>query len=185
MLLLAREKVEYLELLPTILHDVIEIDAISKVEKPILEDEWFYVNNSIDNNFVEYANEYGIIRFESMLGIIAPGTDDLQTRRLRILARMQEQAPYTNRVLVRILDSLLGAGAYEYTRNVATKHVNVKIELTVQRQYDILNETLERLLPANMTYLVELRYNMHSLLRPFTHQELSAKTHQQLREEPI
>lgn len=182
---MVREEVEYLEFLPTILHDIKEIKATAQVEKPILENEWFYVKQSLDNNFVQFTDEYGIKRFEGMLGIVARDTDDLETRRLHVLARMQEQAPYTNRVLVRILDNLLGVGNYMYTRDVANKNIDIKIELSVIRQIDILTETLERILPANMTYNITQRFNIHSYVRQFTHLELMNYTHKEIREDEL
>lgn len=180
-----RLKVNYIEQLPPVLHDVIEIKAISGAEEKLLESIWQATYQAIDNNFVNTADDNGLKRFEKILKLKVPETDTLETRRLRILARLQEQAPYTWKVLQNILDSLLGKGSYTLERNVATKTLTVKLELTIKRQFDILVETLERIVPMDMILEINLRYNMHDLLTKYTHAQLVAFTHGQLREDVI
>lgn len=182
MLSLTRLEVRYLEQLPEILHEVIEIRAFAAAEEPLLEALWRSVYQSIDNNFVLTADEEGVRHYEMMLNLKVPASDSLETRRLRILARMQEQAPYTWIVLNRILTSLLGAGNFVLTRDVAAKLLSVRLELTIRRQYDILAETLERIVPVNMIIDIGLRYNTHAKLSKYTHAELSAFTQFELRD---
>lgn len=170
------------EYLPQVLKELEEIKALNLVENPILIQEWMFAENQLNNQFVETANETGIQRYERMLKLNYSDSDTLETRRFRIISRFQEQAPYTWRVLHKILTSLLGEGGYRLERNVATKTLNVKIDLTVSSQFNILVDTLERIVPANMIINVELLYNSHQDLSAFTHAELSAYTHQQLRE---
>lgn len=180
-----RLKVNYIEQLPPVLHDVIEIKAISAAEETLLEAIWKAAYKSIDDNFVNTADDSGLKRFEKILSLNVPETDTIETRRLRILARLQEQAPYTWKVLQNILNSLLGEGNYFLQRDVANKILTVKLELGIKRQFDILVETLERIVPVDMILDITLRYNMHSLLSKYTHQQLSAYTHNQLREDVL
>lgn len=177
-----KKDVEILENLPQVLTVVDEIKAVANVEDPILSSEWSLIDEAIDNQFVLTSNETGLSRYERMLGLKISDTDDVETRILRVLARYQEQAPYTNRVLIRILNSLLGVGNYTYERDVANKNISLKIDLEVKAQFNILMETLERIIPANMTFNVDLLYNNHEMLSAYTHQGLSQFTHQYLRE---
>lgn len=174
--------VNIIDYLPQVLKDLEEIKALNDVENPILIQEWMFAENQLNNQFIETANEDGIKRYERMLKLNYSDADTLETRRFRILSRFQEQAPYTWRVLNKILTSLLGTGGYRVERNVADKVLNLKIDLTVSSQFDILVETLERIVPANMEINVELLFNSHQTLSQFTHEQLSAYTHKQLRE---
>lgn len=181
---MARE-VNILDYLPPILLEIKELKAIAGVENPILESLWRKIAATLDNQFVITADEEGISRYERMLGLQVSDSDTLETRIFRVLARYQEQAPYTYRQLKIILDSLLGPDNYVMERNVAEKWLTVKIELTVKRQFEAVEETLERMVPQNMILTVELRYNQHSTLARFTHAQLAAYTHLQLREEVL
>ncbi|MFY0520931.1 putative phage tail protein [Lysinibacillus sp. UGB7] len=179
---MARE-VDIIGYLPTTLHEIKEIIATATVEKPVLEALWQEIENTLNNQFVITINETGASRYEKMLKLNVPATDSIETRKFRILTRYQEQAPYTYRVLKQLLDSLLGEGQYELKRDVAAKTLSVKIELTVKGMFDAVVVMLERITPQNMALTVQLRYNQHSTLKRYTHAQLAAFTHQQLREE--
>lgn len=179
---MARE-VDIIGYLPTTLHEIKEIVAIANIEKPVLEALWQEIENTLNNQFVVSTNEQGADRYEKMLKLNVPATDTIETRRFRILTRYQEQAPYTYRVLKQLLDSLLGEGQYELKRDVAAKTLSVKIELTVKGMFDAVVIMLERITPQNMALTVQLRYNQHSTLKRYTHAQLAAFTHKQLREE--
>lgn len=171
--------------LPDVLKEVEEIKALNYVENPILEEEWRLAFQQLENQFVMYADEYGISRYEKMLGIRYNPTEDIETRRLRILTRMKEQVPYTFKVLDNILESLLGEGNYVLERDVALKNIDVFVELTVNSQVVIIEEMLERILPANMIYNVSERFNKHSYVGQFKHLDLMNYTHKEIREYPL
>lgn len=175
--------VDILGYLPPILLEIKELKVIAGVENPILESLWQIIEDTLNNQFIITANEVGISRYEKMLGLQVSDSDTLETRIFRVLARYQEQAPYTYRTLRQVLDSLLGAGNYTMERKVNEKWLTVKIELTVRRQFEVVTETLERMVPQNMILRVELRYNQHSTLGRYTHAQLASFTHQQIREE--
>lgn len=181
---MARE-VDILSYLPPILHEIREIVEIANVENSSLESVWQAIEDALNNQFILTANEEGLARYEKMLEMKVPGTDDVETRRFRLLTRFNEQPPYTNKITKKLLDTLLGEGHYDYIRDAANKTLTVKLELTVKGQFDAVVALLERVTPQNMVLTVELRYNQHITLANFTHQQLSSLTHQQLREEVI
>lgn len=174
--------IKIIDYLPQVLKEVKEIKAINSVENNILEQEWIFAFQQLENQFVEYADEDGIKRYEKMLGLKYLDTDSLETRRLRILSYFQRQAPYTYKVLIRILNSLLGEGEYTIQRNVATKELNIKLNLDVKAQFNILAEILESIVPVDMTINLGLLYNNHHTLSAYTHEELAQFTYQYLRE---
>lgn len=177
--------VRILDYLPPVLHEFKEMIEIAKVEDPVLEDLWQEIENALLDQFLLTATERGIKRYEDMLHINVMATDDLETRRFRLLTRFNEQAPYTRRVLRNLLGSLLGEDGYELTINAADKTLKVKIELIVKGMFESVEEMLDRIVPMNMIITVELRYNQHSLLANYTHAQLAAFTHEQLRSEVL
>lgn len=177
--------VNILGYLPTILLEIKELKAIAGVENPILESLWRMIDATLNNQFIITADEEGINRYEKMLGLQVSDSDTLETRIFRVLARYQEQAPYTYRTLRLILDSLLGAGNYTMERNVEEKWLVVKIELTVKRQFEAVEDTLERMVPQNMILTVELRFNQWSKIKLKTWGELLSKTWRDVKEEVL
>lgn len=177
--------VNILDYLPPIFYEIKEMIEIAKVENPILESLWLEIENALLDQFLLTATERGIKRSENMLHINVMATDDIETRRFRLLTRFNEQVPYTRPILRKLLDSLLGDNGYELTINGADKTLKIKIELTVKGMFDAVEEMLERIVPQDMIITVELRYNQHITLANFTHAQLAAYTHDQLRNEVI
>lgn len=180
-----KREVDILEHWPPILQQIREFQEIAKVENPYLTWLWNKIEEILDNQFIVTANEEGLSRYENMLSLDVPATDTIETRRFRLLTRYQEQVPYTYKVLIQLLDSLLGEGKYIIERDAADKTLTVKIELTVKGQFDAVEEMLERIVPQNVVLLVELRFNQHYKFESFTHDDLTAYTHKQLREDVI
>lgn len=183
-MLLARD-VNILDHLPPILHDIKELKRIAEIENPSLDDVWVKVEAVLENQFILTSDENGIARYERMLKLSPGGTETLETRRFRVMARYQEQAPYTWRILRQLLDSILGEGKYELTRNVAEKWLKVKLELTVGRQFEVVEMLLERVTPLNMILTVELRYNQWSTIKNLTWGDLKTRTWREVKEEVI
>ncbi|MGE6602581.1 putative phage tail protein [Lysinibacillus fusiformis] len=181
---MARE-VDVLSYLAPVFHEIKELQKIASLENPSLERIWELTESLLNNQFILTLDERGASRYEKMLGLVAGESETLETRRFRILSRYQEQAPYSYPVLKQLLDSLLGEGKYELTRSTSEKWVRVKLELTVSRQFEIVEVLLERVTPQNMLLYVEVRYNQHSTLARFTHAQLAAYTHKHLREEVL
>lgn len=179
------KEVDILSYLPPVLHEVKEIVEIANVENPVIEALWQEIENTLNNQFVVTANEAGASRYERMLQLLAGETEEIETRRFRILSRYQEQAPYSYIALKRMLDTLLGEGKYAMDRNVAEKWLKVKLELTVKRQFEAVEVLLERVTPQDLILTIEIRYNQHITLARYTHAQLAAFTHQQLREDVL
>lgn len=178
---MARE-VDILNYLPAILHEIKELQRIAEIENPTLEKVWDLVESALNNQFVLLADERGIARHEKILSIKAGATEEIETRRFRVLSRYQEQAPYTYPILKELLNSLLGEGKYDMTRNVAEKWLKVKLELTVARQFEVVELLLERVTPQTMILTVELRYNTWGKLKNFTWGDLKNRTWREIKE---
>lgn len=176
---------DLLAYLPTVLQEIKELQKIAEIENPTLSNVWDLVESVLNNQFILTADERGIKRQEKMLDIKSGATETLETRRFRILSRYQEQAPYTYPILKGLLDSLLGEGKYELTRSAAEKWVRVKLELTVAREFEIVELVLERVTPQNMNLYIELRYNTWGKIKTLTWGELKSRTWREIKDEVI
>lgn len=162
-----------------------EFKALLNTESQFVNRKWINAISVYNDSFIDTSSEYGIIRRENYLNIVPNANDSLDTRRFILKSRYQEQAPYTNRVLIRLLNSLLGEGRYMYQRDAVNKRITIGLELTVASQYNAVVSLLERIVPVNMELVIQLRYNTYNQLRPFTHNQLNARTHNELREVSI
>ena len=171
--------------LPEVLKNVRELDAIMDAENPEIEDLWQACEDSMNDQFISEATENGIARREKMLGITPFATDTLDDRRFRLLSRYMEDIPYTRKSLINMLTSLCGEGGYQLVISRGTFTVSVKVALTAKKQVDSVRELLERILPYNMTFTVQLLYNTWGQIKDYTWGELKLLTWREIKEEAL
>ena len=63
--------------------------------------------------------------------------------------------------------------------------IDILVELAVKENIGKVQEMAKDVLPCNLVAHITLHYNEHSKLEPFTHGQLSAHTHDYLREEVL
>jgi hypothetical protein len=154
-------------------------------EQPEIEGLWSALEDALKDQFVPEASINGILRLEHILNIAPKGTDSLNDRRFRILARLNEQLPYTFRSLDEKLTTLCGADGYTMELIHGDYTLKVRIELVVRAQYDEVDRLLKNIVPANIFIDLSLRYNQHMTLGTYTHAHLGLFTHYALRNELI
>lgn len=175
-----RKLIDYL---PLSLQEYRELAAIMGTEQPEIDSLWNSAEEALENQFVLEATENGVKRWESMLGISPKGTDTLDERKFRILTKMNQELPYTLRKLEYMLTNLCGADGFFIEVFAAEYHVEVKLAVGNHNNYSEVENILNKMIPANMTRHVELMYNTNNILSQFTHAQLAAYTHEQLRNE--
>lgn len=178
-------EVDILTYLPQVLKEVEELVAIAKVENPVVETLWEKIETTINNRFITTADKDGIQRYEKIMKIPSDNSEDLEIRRLQVLTRNQEKAPFSYAVIERMLNMVLGESEYTLTRNAREGWVQVVIELTSKRHAKITADLLERIVPLTMNYINDLHYNEHFKLDGLTHEDLAALTHYEIREEVL
>lgn len=122
-------------------------------------------------------------RWEKLLGIIPKGTETLEERRFKILTRLNERLPYTLPQLKNILETLCSAGNYSAEVMEGTYQLVVKIGLAAKSSFSDVEALLERVVPRNMIVNLLQLYNTYAEIGRFTHGQLAAYTHNQLRNE--
>ncbi|EOT26516.1 hypothetical protein C805_00608 [Eubacterium sp. 14-2] len=138
-----------------------------------------------NNQFILSADEQGIEKFETMLGIAALDDDSLENRRFRVLSRWNNAIPYTEQVLRNRLDTLCGADGYSLEIQNQEYRIKIRVALKSKKNYKMVEEMLKETVPANMVLDLSLLYNQHKTLKQFTHRQLSAFTGKQIRNEVL
>lgn len=112
-------------------------------------------------------------------------TDTLEERKFNLIAKYNEDLPYTVKKLNELLSILCGEKGYHLEINNSEFKLTVKVELTSKKSKEAVDELLERVTPANMILSVTLMYNQHKTVKMLTNAELRKYTHNGIREEAL
>ncbi|MCQ4637663.1 YmfQ family protein [Anaerovorax odorimutans] len=162
--------------------EIVEINRVTDIQLAKLED---CIDELRDNLLIMTSRESGISRREKILKISPLDTDSLEERRFRILLNWYDSYPYTEKDILQRLNRLCGAGEYIFDLDKTQNNLECRLELTSKKKRDALELLLNEILSLNIALTVGLRYNQHVKLARFTHGQLSAYTHQALREEVL
>lgn len=178
----ARNTIDYI---PPILKGITELIAICNADDIEIDVLWSDIDVAYRDVHITTGSITTIERWEGIMGIAPKVSDTLEDRRFRILARINPKLPYTWLNLQALLDVLVGVGNYELIRDVAAKHLSLRIGLSSKSMQQTIAELIEDVSPQNMTIFIDLLYNAYEDLRPYTHGMLRSKTHEQLRSDPL
>lgn len=173
-----RKLIDYL---PPFVQEYREIKAIMDAKQISAETAWADAENVLADQFVQDATVNGVSRYEKILKIMPKGTYTLDERKFNILARMNEQLPYTVKQLKASLGSLCGEDGYTLKIDNDNYALTVKLALGNENNAEAVSQLIRKMIPANIMYTVML-FNTHSILNMYTHEQLSAYTHKQVRE---
>lgn len=176
-------EVDLVSYLPSYLQKYNEPMETLKAENHEFAIAWDGVNRILYNQFIATADEYGISRFEKILGILPFIGDDLEARRLRVQTRWFSVIPYTMKVLISKLINLCGSDGYTLNLISSEYKIIVRVTLTNRHLNDEIIAQLNEILPCNMQLDYSLLYNQHSMWGKFTHKQLSNYTHYYIRNE--
>ena len=179
------KEVDLLSYQSKIIQEIREFKVLSEVESPQHECVWQAVEDAINDQFATTLTDNGCNRWESIMEINTKDTDDLDFRRFRILSKLNEQLPYTYRMLELQLRTLCGDNGYTMVLRNNEYTLVVKIALTSKNKYSDVESTLRKYVPANIVLDVSLMYNTHEVLASYTHEQLTNYTNYELREEVI
>lgn len=174
-----RKLIDYL---PIYVQSFAEIRAIMNAEQISVETTWTGAENVMNDQFITLATENGVKRWESILGITPKANFTLDERKFLILARLNEQLPYTKESLESALTSLCGADGYTLKIDSDKYEMVVKLALDNENNVSAVVDLLDKMIPANIVKNVML-FNTNLILADFTHEQLATYTHKELREE--
>ena len=165
--------------LPYVLRDYTEIQAILVGQQPELDQVWEAAESLLENQFIVSAEGLGLGRWEKILGITPKGTDSLEDRRFRILARWNEELPYTIKQLRAILETLCGTGNYTAEMDGAYT-LSVKVGLAARNNFADVQA-----MPQNLALALSQLYNTWNAAKRFTWNQAGSMTWTTMREEVL
>jgi hypothetical protein len=106
-------------------------------------------NQTFSNAFLDTADEAGISRFEKILNIRSDATQPLETRKNLVKSRITYRPPYTWRVLLSKISSLVGSENFVLTFDEANFTLTLK---TRGADPAAVQHELDSLIPANLIF---------------------------------
>ena len=174
-----------MDYLPYVVRDYPQFKGIIGAQQSELELVWEAAGRLLDNQFLPSADEWGISRWENILGISPKGTQSLEERRFTVLSRINEQLPYTVTQLRNMLGNLCGKGNFSVEIPENSYQLVVRVWLEAKDNLQAVDALLRRVAPENLVIDLSLLYNTHAALAPYTHAQLASYTHQGLKEEEL
>lgn len=135
-----------------VLRKLKEFREIAKAEEPELRYILEAIDRTLNNMFINTADEQGIKHFESMLGIYPEAGDSLEMRRFRVLAKWNDNVPYTFKELYNRLLALCGGdiSSFDIIEHFNEYWIEVQTHLGVSGAFEEVTDLLEEMLPANL-----------------------------------
>lgn len=167
--------------LPELLQPIQDFQGLNDAYKAELKDLYEACAVLFDDQFITTASETILAKWENHLGILPNATDTLDERRFRILAKLNDTPPYTERYLKNKLVELCSDGEFELEIDIPNYTVRVGVTLNSMANTDTINAWLRELLPANLLLSVYQVLTRYYELVGFTHDDLAQYTHEQIK----
>ena len=153
--------------LPPFMQKYKEPVAALKAEEPEFQLIWKAADRLLYNHFISTADEYGISRFEKLLGIFPSSEDTLESRRERDQSRWFKRIPYTLKTLINKLVTLCGHRDFTIKADFSESYTMIlNVSLSIFGQVDELNEVLSYMTPQNIVVKVNntLNYEQSAII---------------------
>lgn len=146
--------VDLVSYLPPFMLTYKEPVATLSAENPEFLLIWNATDRILYNHFISTADEYGISRFENMLGILPSVEDTVESRRSRVQSKWFNTIPYTMKVLLQKLTvlcantdfSLMNDFEFGYTLTINT-------DLELFGQVEELESIINEMIPSNIVVI--------------------------------
>lgn len=152
--------VDLVSYLPPFMQTYKEPVAALEAENAEFAIMWNAVDWVLKNRFITTADEYGISRFEKILGILPGEEDTLESRRLRVQSKWFNKIPYTIEVLLKKLKILCEdrdfSLEYDFQKGYDLKIIT---NFTSAAQLEELKNLVDTMLPCNINVI---NYNLLS-----------------------
>ncbi len=143
--------------LPPFMAEYKETNATLTAEDPEFALVWQAADRVLKNEFIATADDYGLSRFERMLGILPADGEPLECRRQAVLLRWAARLPYTLRRLRECLTAALGDDGYLLHVRCQEYLIDVTLMNKADSTYHAIDRMLSAWVPMNMGYRMESR----------------------------
>ena len=132
-----------------VLRQLKEFKEIAKAETPELKYILEQIERTLNNMFIETADEYGIKRFEDMMGIYPEAGDSLETRRFNVLVKWNDKVPYTEKELYNRLISICGDDNFSVNPDYKNYFLEIITHLGIEGAFDTISSILQDMIPGD------------------------------------
>lgn len=147
-------EVDLVSYLPPFMQTYKESVAALEAENPEFLIVWKATDRVLYNHFISTADEYGISRFEKMLGIHPTSEDTLESRRSRVQSKWFNAIPYTMKVLLQKLTVLCGDTDFTLSNNFTEGYtLNIDTDLELFGQVEELEYIINTMIPENIVVI--------------------------------
>jgi hypothetical protein len=147
--------------LPPFVAKYLEIKKIMDTEDPEFCFLWEAARKARNDIFIVSAEEYGLSRWEKILGIAVKSGENLEFRRWRVLELINIKTPFSLRWLKQKLDGMLGAGNWALKDDFLNYDMRIDATLTLQ-ELEVLRQVLAEIIPCNLSWFT--KNTMHTTL---------------------
>lgn len=170
------ERTDYIELLPDILRELVEVEALNGVINFQFKRLYDMLNTVIDNMSFLSADESTISRWESILKVNTPINSSLEARRAQVQSKVLSQPPINLSTLREVVESFLGVPV-----DIATDAADYTVSVTYRGLTELpdttpLYKTVYELIPANMALTISYAYAVWQEYESTTWGELANRT---------
>lgn len=145
-------EVDLVSYLPPYMQTYNEPVAALEAENPEFILIWTATDRVLKNRFIETADEYGISRYEKMLGIHPSSDDTLESRRSRVRSKWFNKIPYTLKVLLQKLEVLCDTD-FTLTDNFSEGYtLTLLTDLELYGQVEELERIINTMTPCNIVF---------------------------------
>ncbi|MGN0680280.1 MAG: putative phage tail protein [Oscillospiraceae bacterium] len=138
------------EYLPPFLREYKELKAVMDAENPEFIRLSEATERVLKNEFIETADEFGISRFEKLLGILPSKNDTLESRRARVYSRWFTELPYTLKAFLAKLAGLSEYGNISVSVDFEHYRIAIDTDFELYGQTDELERLVELMFPCNI-----------------------------------
>lgn len=147
---MVRKLIQYL---PPFMQEYKEMQVLQDALDPEVQELWKLSGDMLKEAFIETESEYGAKRWEGILGLRPKDTDSLETRNVRILAKINETLPYTIPTLMRFLNSAIGKEFYELRLDAVGYQLELLVLLGQLGKVREVMSYMEQIVPVNLLLL--------------------------------
>lgn len=144
------KEVDLLSYWMPVLRQIKELKEIAKAEEPELRYILEACDRTLSNFFITTADEYGISRFEKMMGLFPDEGEDLEARRFNVLVKWNDKVPYTDEELYNRLLSICGEGNFKIIPQYEEYGIDITTMVGMRGAFDAVTTLLLDMLPCNL-----------------------------------
>lgn len=143
------ERKRLIEYLPPFMRRFKELQQITSSEDKQMSEIDECISRMIDEAFITDCGEYGVKKYETLLGIMPDSGDTLSDRKEMILAHWRDFLPYTIRTLIRRLNVYCGDD-FEITGNLADYELEIHTHILSDVVLRDIEKDVDHMIPENM-----------------------------------